>query len=258
MASVKTSSTYNRTRSETAQSLYDVMIKTGNSSEVLTRYLTIIKNMSTVNPYTDILTNPRADEIDQAQTEIDELLEQIYEDSIYPTWVAAELEQVKTYLVDYKTHTSRLIANFPTFSSIVQSEIANSIDSISDNPCNQFLETMGSIFNIGQTTMDNILTSVAEIQTKMGTVDTSFKNAIATLKSNAAQANSQVVSEQEALADAMANQAKMNLAQLLEHTITDPCLESFVPYIITAQAKTILLNETENDTDETSSDGETT
>jgi hypothetical protein len=225
---------YAPSREPTTLRLYDLMNQDPPTEEVLEQYKQMVTSLPTQNPYSGVLFNPRGCEVDQANTEIDDIIKT----PDLPAPIVDELEDAKDSLDQFKEHTDRLIANFPTISSIVQSEIGNNVAALqAENPCLGFGDIMGSILDAGRQIMNEILAAIADIKNNLSAAEDLIQNAINKLKAAIAAAMTKLKEEVEKMALAMLNMAKMNLAQILKYQMQDPCLKAILDGSLTGGAK---------------------
>jgi gas vesicle protein len=238
------SETYNPSRSPDVIALYNLMTTTDPSEALMDQYREVVTSMTTENPYEGVLFNPRACEIDQANNDIGEIIDDLKDTDVSED-ITDALEEVKDQLDEYKEHTDRLIANLPTISSVVQSEIGNntsgqSNSGVSGNPCLGFADIMGSILDQGQSIMNDIMSAIANVKENVGAAEDLVKNAVTQLQAKIAAAMTQLQDEVTKLASAMLNMSKMNLAQLMKFTNNDPCLKQIMSGVLTGAAQNVL------------------
>lgn len=240
------SPTYNPSREPDVLALYRLMQASEPSETLVDQYREVVTSMSTENPYDGVLINPRGCEIDQANSDIDDIIEDIKDNPNVDDTIKDGLEEIQDQLDQYKEHTDRLIANFPTISSVVQGEIANNTSGGSDssspagNPCVGFADIMGSILDSGQQIMNDILAAIANVKDNLQGAQDLIENAITQLQAKIAAAMTQVQDEVTKLATAMLKQSKMNLAQLMKYQNQDPCLKQILSGVLTSTAQNII------------------
>lgn len=238
--SVLASEVYNPSREPAVQELFGLMTAEEPSQEVLDNYKLMVTSMSSANPFRGVLSNPRACEVDQANTDLDEIIDQVDKDPNYTDDIKDTLEDAKDVLDEYKEHTDRLIANFPTISSIVQNEIGNAGSIRDSNPCAGFGDIMGSILQAGQNIMNEILAALADVKGNLGKIQDLIRDAINRLMAAIAKAKAQLQEEIEKIAKAMLNMQKMNLAQMMKYQIQDPCLKAILSGMFSSAAANTL------------------
>lgn len=238
--SFASSSVYNPNRTPDVLALYEIMQSRGNDADVLARYRAQVENMSTASPYRGVLNNPRQCEVDQATTTLDEVLENLIVTPNVPPVVEDTLEDIKDKLEEYKEHTEKLIANFPTIASIVQQQIGNAVGKLGSNPCLSFGDMMGSVLQEGQDIMGEILGAIADVEANIDDVEALIEEAIPKLEAAIAKALTQKEEEVTKLAESMMNSAQMNLAGLLKIQVEDPCLSQIMSSIMTPEAEAAL------------------
>lgn len=210
--------------------------------KLLDEYKTMFTSMSAVNPYTGLLVNPRACEVDQANNDIGEVIEDIKDNPSIPDDVKDPLEDAQDYLDQYKEHTDRLIANFPLISSIVQQEISNQVGQLQgSNPCLAFGDIMGSILDAGRDIINEILAMLANLKDALlEEIEELIREAVNKLMAAIAAAMAQLQEEVQKIAEAMLNMQKMNLAQMMQYQMQDPCLKFILGGMMTGAAQNAL------------------
>lgn len=234
------SDTYNPSRDPQVMELFELMNQAEPTEAVMENYRLMVTSLPSENPFAGVMVNPRACEVDQANSDIDEIIEEIENDPTIPDDTKDPLEDAKDVLDQYKEHTDRLIANFPLIASIVQQEIANNIGAISGNPCLQFGDIMGSILKAGQDIINEIMAAIANIKDNLQAALDLIKEAIAKLMAAIAAAMAQLKEEIEKMAKAMLNMSKMNLAQTMKYQLEDPCLNQILSGVLSSAANNIL------------------
>lgn len=235
MASDFNSSTvYNPTFTPQAQALYGLMTQDEPDEAVLERYKNRVRGMSSASPYRGVLVNPRQCEVDQGTTTLDEVLKNLEEIPDVPPVVTDTLEDIKDKLDEYKEHTEKLIANFPTIANIVQQAIGKATKT--GNPCLQFGDMMGSVLQQGQDIMGEILAAISDVEANIEDVEALLEEAIPKLEAAIAKAITQKEEEVTKLAESMMNASQMSLASLLKVQMQDPCLSSILGGLLTAEA----------------------
>lgn len=238
--SARASETYNPTRAPDVLELYDIMSAAQPSEELMATYREMVTSMPTTNPYAGVLTNPRGCEVDQANTDLDEIIDEVKQNPDVPKDIPDTLEDAKDVLDQYKEHTDRLISNFPTISSIVQNEIGNNIGSMGGNPCLGFADIMGSILDAGRDIMNEILAAIANIKDNLQAAQDLLRDLVNKLMAAIAAAMTQLLEEIEKIAAAMLNMSKMNLAQMMKFQMQDPCLKQILSGVLTSAASNVL------------------
>lgn len=237
------SETYNPSRTSDVLALYGLMTTQEPSEEILDQYREVVTSMPTQNPYEGVIFNPRACEIDQANNDVGEIIDDLTENDI-PKEITDALEEVRDQLNEYKDHTDRLIANLPTVSSVVQSEIANQTSQNNSgakgNPCLGFADIMGSILDSGQSIINDIMAAISNLKSNKDADLSLIKEAVNKLKAKIAAAMTQLQDEVTKLASAMLNMNKMNLSQILKFQNDDPCLKQIMSGVLTGAAQNIL------------------
>lgn len=142
---------YNPSIDESTVSLYSLM-DTTPSDEVIADYTDVFNSMPFHNPFVGVLYNPRACEVDAINNEVDEIAKEIkdrYDDVINkgtpgngyePTpgqvtdlteWNTAypgidrDLGTIGDIMDQFRDHTDRLVANFPSLVGVIQNSIGN-------------------------------------------------------------------------------------------------------------------------------------
>ena len=238
--SAKASEVYNPSRAPDVTELYGLMTQDTPSEELMETYRATVTSMPTTNPYSGVMVNPRACEIDQANSDIDEIKEELENNPAVPPEVTAPLDDAQNVLDQYKEHTDRLIANFPIIASVVQSEIGNQVEALGSNPCLGFGDIMGSILDAGQKIINEIMAAIANIKENLQAAVDLIKEAIAKLMAAIAAAMTQLLEDIEKMAKAMLNMAKMNLAMTMKYQMQDPCLKQILSGVLTNAANNIL------------------
>lgn len=234
------SETYNPNRAPDVVELYNIMTADEPSEELMATFREMVTAMPVSNPYNGLLVNPRGCEVDQGNTDLDEIIDEIDNTPTIPDDIKDTLEDAKDVLDQYKEHTDRLISNFPTISSIVQSEIANNIGSMGGNPCLGFADIMGSILDAGRDIMNQILAAIANIKENLQAAEDLLRDLVAKLMAAIAAAMTQLLEEVEKIAKAMLNMSKMNLAQMMKFQMQDPCLKQILSGVLTSAAANVL------------------
>ncbi len=234
------SETYNPTRSPDVDELYGIMNASVPTEDLMVTYREMVTSLPTANPYEGVLVNPRACEVDQANSDLDEIIEEIKNNPDFPPTVPDHLEDAQDALDQYKEHTDRLIANFPTVSSIVQSEIGNNVSAYGSNPCLGFGDIMGSVLDAGRDIMNEIIAAIANIKENLQAALDLIKDLVAKLMAAIAKAMTQMLEEIEKMAKSMLNMSKMNLAQMMKFQMKDPCLKQILGGMLTSSAANIL------------------
>lgn len=238
---VLASNVYNPSREPEVLELYTLMNSEEPSETLLDQYKEMVNSLGSSNPYKGVLVNPRSCEVDQATTDLDEIIDEVRDNPEVPPWIPDTLEDAKDVLEQYKEHTDRLIANFPTISSIVQNEIANSVSQLqSENPCLAFGDIMGSILQAGQDIMNEILATIANVKDNTDNIETLADEVVNKLMAKIAKAKTQLEEEVEKIAKAMLEMEKMNLAQMMKYQTQDPCLKHILSGVLTGAAKNVI------------------
>jgi len=256
MKEILSSDEYNPSRSPDVMDLFSLMDQGEPSEALLDEFRAQVRAMPTQNPYSGVMINPRACETDQVGTDIDEvtgsiqdLLEEVIRSrppSEVDEWqtsipnVIADLEKAKEVMEEYKEHTDRLLANFPTISDIVKEEISMNVSELQgSNPCAAFGDIMGSILQAGQDIIAEIMAALADMKNNLQPVLDLIEQATAKLMAEIAKAMTKIQEETDRIAKSMLRQKKMNLAALLKRKFQDPCLKSFMREIVTTPAQNI-------------------
>lgn len=234
------SETYNPSRAPDVTELFGIMNTAEPTEELMATYREMVTSMPTANPFAGVLTNPRACEVDQANNDLDEIIEDVKNNPDIPTTIPDHLEDAKDALDEYKEHTDRLIANFPTISSIVQSEIGNNVGAYGSNPCLGFGDIMGSVLDAGRDIMNEIIAAIANIKENLQAALDLLKELVAKLMAAIAKAMTQMLEEIEKMAKSMLNMSKMNLAQMMKFQMKDPCLKQILGGMLTSAAANVL------------------
>lgn len=256
MTTALESDTYNPSRAPDVTELYNLMNQGEPDEVLLEEERETFRAMPTANPYLGVLGNPRACEIDQVNSGIDETIESIKEQlnevikneqpTVVEEWkneypeIIAELEHAKEIMEEYRGHTDRLISNFPTITSIVQSEIGNQVGAMGSNPCAGFGDIMGSVLQEGQDIIAEILAAVAGVAENVQPVLDLLEQAITKLKAEIAKAMTKIQEETDRIAKSMLQMKQMNLAQMLKFQMQDPCLNSILGGMMSGAAAKIV------------------
>lgn len=256
---VSATSAYNTVYTTEELALYDLMTQETPSDELLAEYKEMFTNMSTNNPFAGVLNNPMQCEVDQANADINEIIELFQAVENVPEWIPAALEEASANLNSYLEHTDRLIGNFPSISSIVQNQIAQALStntytstttnsgtggsgtvSSTGNPCGAFGDIMGSILQAGQDIMNEILVALQNVKDNVNEVTALIEDSVNKLMAAIAKAMTKIQEETDKIAEAMLNMNKMNLASMLKYQMQDPCLNSILNSTLTNSATNAL------------------
>lgn len=244
---VLSDSTYNQPKTSEEIALYELMNQELPSDELINEYKETFNSMTTKNSFLGVLTNPVQCDIDQAVSDVNDILETIPSKENVPEWVSQILTEVNDNLATYLDHSNRLVSNFPTISSIVQNEISNQLGSASDpksvlgsNPCVAFADVMGSILKAGQDIIAEILSALQNLKDNLDAAAELIEQAVNKLLEAIAAAMTKIQEEVESIAKAMLSINKMNLASMLKFQNEDPCLQSILSSTLTSQAKNAL------------------
>lgn len=256
MTEFTSSEVYNPSFTPDVEQLYALMTANPVDQEaLLEEQRDSFRQLPTQNAYAGVLLNPRACEADQASTDIDDVIDDLRnrlddviqneQPTVVEEWrnefpeIIADLERAKQVVDEYKSHTDRLVSNFPTISSIVQSEITNQLGALGGNPCAGFGDIMGSVLQQGQDIIGQIIAAIADVKNNVQGVLDLIQEAISKLMAQIAKAMSRITEEIDKIAQAMLNMQKMNLAQLLKYQLKDPCMGAILGGLMTAAANQI-------------------
>lgn len=256
MSEFLSSDVYNPNFTPDVEQLYALMTTNPvDQDALLEEQRDSFRQLPTENAYAGVLLNPRACEADQAHTDIDGVIEDLRnrlddvlqneQPTVVEEWrnefpeIIADLERAKEVVNQYKEHTDRLVSNFPTISSIVQSEISNQLGKLGGNPCAGFGDIMGSVLQQGQDIIGDIIAAVADVKNNVQGVLDLIQNAVSELMANIAKAETRITDEIDKIAQSMLNMQKMNMAQMLKYQLKDPCMGAILGGLMTAAASQI-------------------
>lgn len=153
-----------------------------------------------------------------------------------------DLGRGKDILEEFRNHTDRIIANFPTIASTVQNSIGldSILNGINAAPCIPFADVLGSVLDMGRKILDQILGMLAQLQGMVQQALAMIQQAVAMLMNLVNQALAMVMAEIQKLAEMLLNMARMGLAQLMAFLPNDPCLNSLLNGLLTQGANALM------------------
>lgn len=277
-ASLLDSPVYNPSLDDTTVSLYKLMDNEPDAG-VIADFQDVFTSMPTNNPYTGVLYNPRACEVDAIKTELEEVAKEIddrYQEIInqgtpgdgrnptpgqiidlenwnnnYPG-LSTDIGTVGNILDQYHEHTDRIIANFPSMVGMIQNSIGNNsaVNGLGQgtglggagggSPCIPFGDFLGSLLQAGQQLLGQLMGALNNLKGMVQQAMAMIQQAMAQLMQMAQQILAKIQQEIMNFVMGMLNMAKMGLAALMSFLPNDPCLQSIIGGLMTNGANKVM------------------
>jgi hypothetical protein len=272
------SSIYNPVVPERTLQIYQLMDP--NDPSLLEEYREIILSGSTRNPYRGAIYNPRACEIDQNRTTLNEIMNLLeerwrqiqlegqpqYTDNIadpgypvqtytptqeqadlYAEWAAlypgmrADLQTAWDTLNQFQDHTDRQISNLP--SNIGMAQNAMGLDTLLLgllNPCLGLDAFFGSLMALGRRIMAEIAAAIQQVMNIINQIIAQIQQMINMVMAKIQEVIQMIQNEISALVGAFIKMLQSGLAWLLDWLPDDPCLKALLGAVATGGLNAIL------------------
>lgn len=269
---------YNPEMPKKTLDIYKLMDK--SNPALREQYREMILGQPTVNPYAGALYNPRACEIDQNTTLLNEIMSLLEERWIqiqtegqpvyvedpsnpgvplqtftptsdaltrYQEWatyypgVRDDLEYSVENLEEFKTHTDRHVANLPSNVGSAQNSMGLGTLLLGlANPCLGLDAIFGSIMKLGRELMAKLAAAIQEVMAVINEVLSQIRQAIQMVMAKIQEMIQMIQNEINALIDSLLSMIQSGLAWLLGWMPDDPCLKAMIGMVATAGAQQIL------------------